>query len=158
MVYKILKQGGCVIIADWYNSMWGHPARVYEFLNGFEWGTKEQDLRRFAEKFPKALEKPPELSILDENANKMIRDFWRAWTDVRKEAIEKGDFDSNDEIHMLEGHRPVDKYCEELLKVGFSLEVGDIIPENPCRISQNLKVPEGKPKDSNLLMLLIGVK
>jgi SAM-dependent methyltransferase len=109
-----LKKDGYLVCADWHNSMWEHPNRVYEFLkNDFDWETKNKDLAAFRRMFPKATETAPALEGSEEMANKMIRSFWRnGWAEVRKEAIEKGEFQPCDDILMLEGHRPVGRYMD----------------------------------------------
>lgn len=126
---------GNIIIADWHNSMWEHPNRVYEFLKSyFEWDSKEADLREFARMYPKALETAPLLSGPEAEANYEIQRFWKGWESVRKEAIAKGEFQPGDDILMLEGHRPVYKQIDEMRPIGMSTNpnhVGDFMSENP---------------------------
>jgi SAM-dependent methyltransferase len=147
-LHAVTKPGGYIVITDWHNSMWEHPAMVYDFLRGFEWETKEKDLAEFARVFPEALQKTPaEASAKDSAANNMIRRFWRdGWAKVRAEAIAAGTFQPEDDIIMLEGHRPVERYEEEMAKAGYQLDAG--FTPNPLQI-----LP-----DSGILNRIIGRK
>lgn len=110
----VLKSNGYLVSSDWHNSMWEHPNRVYTFLkDNFEWEGKENDLQAFCHMYPKALEEAPKLSGNDLNANKMIQRFWKAWEEVRTNAINIGEFKPEDDILMLEAHKPVERYIEE---------------------------------------------
>lgn len=133
-IYGLLRPGGYFITADWHNSMWEHPNRVYRYLQEFSWETKGHDLDAFRRTFRYALEKAPELDGLDEQTNHMIREFWRGWVRVRKEAIERGQFNPEDDIWMLEGHRPVERYVEEMQKAGFRLYKDPIQLLPDCRL------------------------
>jgi SAM-dependent methyltransferase len=115
---KALKDGGIFTSSDWHNSMWEHPARVYRFLQTLEWETKEDDLLKFNISYPMAHGTPPE-DPLNDASNENIRRFWRSWVEVRREAIEREEFDPRDDILMLEGHRPVERYIEEMERAGF---------------------------------------
>lgn len=131
VIYDSLTKDGNFITADWHNSMWEHPYRVYEFLREFDWPGKEHNLKKFEKAYLTDKEKSPELSIIEERTNEMIRDFWRGWIKVRRNAIEKGEFDSRDDIWLLEGHRPVERYLEEMKNTGFKIEeVHQILPDN----------------------------
>ncbi len=114
-----LDRGGYLVSSDWHNSLWEHPNRVYEFLDTFEWETKDQDMEAFCKMYPMAMDKSPPVTGPDKNANNMIMDFWKGWADVRKNAIEKGEFNPADDILMLEAHKPVERYIEEGKNVGF---------------------------------------
>ena len=118
------RPGGYISIADWHNSMWEHPNRVYRFLvDGFDWETKDRDLAAFVSMYPGALKSAPQLSGPDEVANEMIRSFWRdGWAQVRGQAIQSGEFNPRDDILMLEGHRPVKRYVTDLEAGGYRID------------------------------------
>jgi SAM-dependent methyltransferase len=132
-VYKSLKKNGLLIVGDWHNAMWEHPNRVYEFLKDeFEWPTKEQDMEAFVRAYPKALEKAPELSELDAASNRHIKRFWRAWEKVRKREKDASVFRPEDDIFMLEAHRPVERQNEVIEQIGFRLDTHAITElQNP---------------------------
>jgi SAM-dependent methyltransferase len=122
-LYNALKPNGIIIITDWHNSMWEHPNRVYEFLkNEFEWPEKEEKLKEFVQTYPKALEQAPALSEINEGANRHIRKFWKGWEAVRKREITNGNFKPEDDIVMLEAHRPVERQIEAMKEVGFAID------------------------------------
>ena len=150
-----LAYGGRFITADWHNSMWEHPNRVYSYLEKeFDWPTKEEDLAEFARRFPKALEQAPE-DPLNEASNADIRKFWKGWEKVRREAIESGTFNLNDDIMMLEGHRPVEKYVKAFKGAGLfvdkeiGMEKAGILSGNPHKVLNT---------DSRILMVTTGTK
>lgn len=116
------KSGGFIVLADWHNSMWVHPNRVYEFLKSFEWPSKKSDLDKLQRRYPKASEVSLEKDPMLAEANRMIERFWRAWSEIRTREIQAGRFDYNDDFYMLEGHRPVDRYIEELIAAGFKID------------------------------------
>ena len=146
ILYDATKSGGYIIIADWHNSMWEDPNRVYDFLKDFEWGTKDEDMKALREMFPNALRKAKRLSKMDEASNDRIRSFWRdGYAVTRKEAIEKGEFKPEDDILILEGHRPVERQIKTMKESGYSID-DSLIDENPKQI-----LP-----DSRILMLTIG--
>jgi len=150
-LYNTLKPNGIIIITDWHNSMWEHPNRVYEFLkNEFEWPTKDQDLEAFIKAYPKALETAPALSELNECANAHIKKFWKGWEAVRKREIERGNFKPEDDIFMLEAHRPVEEQLKSMVGAGFLLpaDVMDWRIETPKRLIA----------DSDILYLTVGQK
>ena len=119
-LYNALRPNGIIIIADWHNAMWEHPNRVYEFLRDeFEWSTKEEDLKAFVEAYPKALETAPALSELDAASNRNIKKFWKSWEAVRKREIAAGKFKPEDDIWMLEAHRPVGQQIKSMTEAGF---------------------------------------
>ncbi|MEM7815546.1 MAG: hypothetical protein QXN71_00315 [Candidatus Aenigmatarchaeota archaeon] len=152
LVYNALKDKGFIIVADWHNSMWEHPNRVYEFLRDeFEWSTKEEDLKIFVEVYPKAVKKAPELSKIDAEANKQIKSFWKGWARVRERQKNCGIFKPEDDIWMLEAHRPVEKQNEIIEKVGYILNSPEVIElqnPNPRRI-----IP-----DAGILYVTVGQK
>jgi SAM-dependent methyltransferase len=150
-LYNALKPNGIIVITDWHNSMWEHPNRVYEFLkNDFEWPTKDQDLEAFVKAYPKALETAPALSELNETANAHIRKFWKGWEAVRKREIGRGNFKPEDDIFMLEAHRPVEQQARSMVDTGFVLPtyVLDWRIENPKQL-----VP-----DAGILYVTVGQK
>ncbi|MBI4167978.1 MAG: hypothetical protein HY515_03410 [Candidatus Aenigmarchaeota archaeon] len=121
-LYRTLQTGGFLTVADWHNPMWEHPNRVYEFLQTLQWKTKEEDLEAFAEKFPLVKRKADHIGDpYQRKAMRLIQDFWRGWAAVRREAVERGEFDSRDEIFMLEGHRPFVSEQETMSNAGFSI-------------------------------------
>lgn len=136
-----LRQGGYFVSADWHNSMWEHPNRVYRYLEKeFDWKTKDRDLAAFCAMHPKAREPAPELSGPEEVGNAMIRKFWgkEGWAKVRSEAMASGQFQPCDDILMLEGHRPVGRYMEAAERVGLypnlagaQLVHDGVMPANP---------------------------
>jgi len=131
IIYDAIKRNGSFITADWHNSMWEHPERVYRFLQEFDWPGKEQDLKDFKNAYMKGIDPAPKLTGIEEYTNDMIRTFWKNWIDVRKEAMEKGEFDSRDDIWMLEGHRPVEGYAEEMRRIGFEIEdIYQLLPDS----------------------------
>ncbi len=122
VIYDVLGKGGYFITADWHNSMWESPHRVYDFLKEFDWPGKEKDLKNFEKAYLIGKEKPPLLNDAEEKTNEMIRAFWRGWIKVRKRAKEKGEFDPRDDIWLLEGHRPHERYIDEMIRTGFRLD------------------------------------
>jgi len=139
--------GGYLVTADWHNSMWENPARVYQFLQGLDWETKDADLEAFRKEFPGSTgmgvhEDSPSLR----EANHHIRRFWEGWAKIRAEAIAKGEFDPADDILMLEGHRPVLRYVDEMRAAGYVLcgngRGDEISPvsENPSLLIPNNEI------------------
>ncbi len=118
-----LPKDGVLTVADWHNSMWEHPNRVYRFLQTLEWNMKERDLRTFVQQFPNAADETPFTDYPAEaEAMRQIQHFWGAWAAVRKEAVERGEFDPHDDILMLEGHRPFASQNHEMARAGFVLK------------------------------------
>jgi SAM-dependent methyltransferase len=131
VIYDVLGKDGHFITADWHNSMWENPHRVYEFLQEFDWSGKDQDMKKFEEAYLIDTEKPQALNDMEERTNEMIKEFWRGWIRVRKCAIEKGEFEPRDDIWLLEGHRPYERYTEEMIRIGFRLDgVHQILSDN----------------------------
>ncbi len=143
-VYGCLRNKGILVAADWHNAMWEHPNSVYEFLrNEFEWPTKEEDLDAFAKTYPKALEKAPELSELDAESNRHIKRFWKGWETVRKREKNLGTFRPEDDIWMLEAHRPVERQSEVIQRVGYKLNsptIRELQESNPKRLIENVGI------------------
>lgn len=111
-IYNVLKKGGYFICADWCNSMWDHPNKVYRFLQSLDkdetgWPSKEDDLKRFVDAYPNTVADIKKQDALLEDANEKIGNFWKNWIMIRHEAIQKGEFDEKDELYMLEAHTPV---------------------------------------------------
>ncbi len=130
-VYDITKPNGHLVVADWHNPMWEHPNRVYNFLRKLDWDTKKSDLRNFVQAYPKAAEEAPLLEGAELVAYEMIQRFWKGWADARADAVRTGKFNPNDDIFMLEAHRPAEKQNEEIFKSGFKLYVPGIGETNP---------------------------
>lgn len=158
----VMKKKGTLIISDWYNPEWEHPRRVYEALRDdfdadeFNWTTKDRDLAAFASAYPKALKEAPELSPLNRASYMQIRRFWKGWARVRKRAIETGEFDENDDILMLEAHRPVERQNEIIKSAGLVInpkymedqEGNNVVRDNPNQLLD----------DSRLLMTTVAYK
>ncbi|MBI3190768.1 class I SAM-dependent methyltransferase [archaeon] len=137
-VYNALKKDGMLIVADWHNAMWEHPNRVYEFLrDDFDWPVKEEDLKRFSDAYPKSMEPAPELLLLDAGSNRNIKKFWRSWAEIRKNEIDENKFNPEDDIWLLEAHRPVEKQNEVIQDIGYKLDtprISELQKENPKRL------------------------
>ncbi len=139
-IYDALKIGGNLIIAEWHNAMWEHPNRVYEFLQEFDWPTKQEDLDAFVAAYPKALDEAPDISDLDAGSNRNIKKFWKSWADVRKREIDSGVFRPEDDIWMLEAHKPVEKQNQALVDAGYRLDtrqIRDLQDTNPKRLVED---------------------
>jgi SAM-dependent methyltransferase len=152
-LYDVMAPYGTIIIADWHNSMWEHPNKVYQFLrNEFNWETKQEDLQKFLGAYPKALEPIPEhINDPFKEADIEIQRFWKGWEAVRSAAINRGEFQPEDDILMLEGHRPVYQQIRTMKDVGFSVdEIGRffILTANPMPLLPT----------SGLLYLTVGKK
>ena len=157
VLYNALDNNGIILIADWHNSMWEHPARVYQALvEDYEWLSKGEDLKNFISAYPKALEIAPELPGLEISSNLMIRKFWKTYGEIKAELIKQGKFKEDDDILMLEGHRPVERQIEDMHKVGYKTDtvyvmqlVDDLdLNGNPHQMLEN----------SRILMFTIGHK
>ncbi len=157
VLYETLNKNGIILISDWHNSLWEHPARVYNALKeDYNWETKDEDLKNFVTTYPKAIKNAEEFNSLNIEANRMIREFWKSYGEIRSEAIISGAFDERDELLMLEGHRPVERYVEDMKNVNFSVE-NEIIKEiqEACYLNGN---PHQLLPLSRILMLTIGTK
>lgn len=158
MLYRSLKVGGVIMIVDWHNSMWEHPARVLQALReDYEWPTKEEDLEAFKQAYPGAIEEPPELQAGDAEANRMIREFWKSYGRIKAEAIAKGEFSKDDDILMLEAHRPVERQMEEMERAGF-LRDSPVVTEELIDALGLDGNPHQMLPSSRLLMFSVGVK
>jgi len=143
---EALKKGGYFVSADWHNSMWEQPSRVYSFLVGldpeeFDWPTKEEDLEAFRHAYPLTETNEWAGSIRYAVANGQIGKFWEGWAKARQAAIQRGEFDEKDDILMLEGHRPRMHYIEYMR--GAGIELADVMPLLP---------------NSELLLFMTGMK
>jgi SAM-dependent methyltransferase len=143
-VYNLLKHKGFFLTSDWHNSMWEHPAKVLELLTELNWVSKEEDIIKFVQTYPRALDKiPKESRPEDKIANNMIKYFWKAYASIR--------IKENNQFFILEGHRPAQRYVEEMKNVGFEILTPDtqkIIDQNPYQILPG----------STLLMVTLGQK
>lgn len=121
-ISRALRMGGLLLIADWHNSLWDHPARVYQALKeDYEWSSKEKDLAAFLSAYPMALMHIPEPeNPVEKEANRMIRRFWQSYGRIRAREIGKGTFEERDDIFMLEGHRLVERQAEAMIDAGFA--------------------------------------
>jgi len=128
LCFGALVPGGFAVIGDWHNSMWEHPYRVLQLLETMDWPRKAEDLRLFRRAYPLAnqhIELP--LANPDQLANSQIQAFWAAYARVHRPEVGR--------FVLLEGHRPVKKYIEDLSSVGF--EVPSKLPggrDNPTFI------------------------
>jgi SAM-dependent methyltransferase len=159
VLYNSLCDGGIIMIADWHNSLWEHPARVYQALKeDYEWPTKKEDLKAFLKAHPFIAELLPDLSKEDLEANRMIREFWKSYGKIKAEAISKGEFNENDELIMLEAHRPIERQVEEMesVDVGFSMN-GKKIEELKKSLKLNVNPHQLLPT-SRILMFTVGIK
>ncbi len=153
---RVLKKDRFIVLSDWHNSMWEHPHNVYKFLiDEFEWETKEHDLEMFAQIYPQCKNPSSGNYIIRRRyneADKMIRRFWKGWEAVRNEAIQSGTFDPTDDLVMLEAHRPVENYETELKKSGLwtkpSGYLNEVLSENPWPVLPT----------SNLLFVTVAYK
>ena len=103
--------GGVFVSADRHNPEWEHPARVLKALEeDFEWETKGADIDAFKGLYLACSEQAPPLIPEKEASYMQIRQFWQGWAKVRAKAIAEGSFVPEDDIYMLEGHRPVSRY------------------------------------------------
>ncbi|MCB0318300.1 MAG: class I SAM-dependent methyltransferase, partial [Bdellovibrionales bacterium] len=129
-----LKPGGMFITGDWHNSMWEHPKTVYDFFNSFdsaEWPEKEIFLETFCQAYPAARISAPFVSDLKDPENldehllacEKITSFWKAWAKIRKDCLRAGRLNPNDELVLLEGHRPGHHYEEEMRKSGLNTDI-----------------------------------
>ena len=150
---KVLKPGGFAIFADWHNSIWEYPVRVYEFLQRFDWSEKEKGLRNWLETYPSAVEKVAEpASHVDRKANEEITRFWLAYKIIVRQNGQLGP----NAIWPLEGHRPVGEYLEGMRRAGFfmnSEQINRLIESGIIKANPDQLLP-----DSSLLMLTIGQK
>lgn len=154
LYYRLLKPGGIIVLADWHNSIWESPFRVYQFLQAFNWPEKELGLKNWRESYPYsnvAVPEPDEPA--DRQANKDIINFWLGYFQIVKESTVNLGPNS---IWPLEGHRPVERYIEEMREAGFAVDSSDIgkILERGI-VSGN---PHQLLPQSRLLMLTIGQK
>lgn len=136
-----LKRDGYFIIADWHNSMWLHPNRVYIYLSEkFDWPTKWNDLELYRKMFPMSEVRAPVLSELDENSNILIRKFWKGWEKARMDAIKAEEFDTRDDIWMHEGHRPVEMQNAALIQCGFGIWPTYLLDNNPQQLLDDARL------------------
>ncbi len=153
MYHQVLKPGGYAIFADWHNSIWEHPRRVYDFLQTFGWPTKDEGLQSWLATYSAAnTQIEPPLNSTDQQANADITTFWQGYADVVRQ---NGHLGPN-AIWPLEGHRPVERYIEDMQEAGFDLNSvaiqqlikSHVLDSNPHQILPN----------SRLLMVTVGQK
>lgn len=156
-----LSPGGVFVTSDWHNSLWEDPARVYHYLQqSFEWETKEGDLREFAQRFLQGVTAGYSPSDpLNDASNEDIRKFWKGWASVRAGEISAGRFNLNDDILMLEGHRPAERYVDEFDYAGLQTErtalaVDALIDSGTLATNPHKVLPTG----SRILMVTVGQK
>lgn len=142
LCFRALKPTGFMVIGDWHNSMWIHPYRVLMLLETLDWAGKQESLCRFRAVFPASDDPQPTVSALaDQRANDQIEAFWQAYGRLQ--------WASNEEFLMLEGHRPVEKYIEDLITVGF---------EVPRFLVEDVVNPYFLLPDSTLLAVITSFK
>lgn len=153
LYHRLLKPGGFAVFGDWHNSIWENPFRVYQFLQAFDWPEKELGLKNWRESYPNiAVSEPDEPA--DRQANEDITSFWLGYHQILRESG-TGRLGPNS-IWPLEGHRPVERYVEEMRKVGFALEspgIGKILERGVLASNPHQVLP-----DSRLLMVTVGEK
>ncbi|MBI4225797.1 methyltransferase domain-containing protein [Candidatus Roizmanbacteria bacterium] len=151
--HNVLKPGGFAIFADWHNSIWEHPARVYQFLQSFDWPNKQVGLKHWLETYPQAKSAISEPEVpAERQANIDITNFWLAYAEIVKQ---NGHLGSN-AIWPLEGHRPVREYVKAMQQAGLRLDsdsISKLIRSGVINANPYQLLP-----DSSLLMLTIGQK
>jgi len=162
-LYDALAENGAILIADWHNPEWEHPARVRMALekdyDDRQWTTKEEDIARFNAAYPKALEEPPPI-LLEGDAVAMdeIRAFWRSYGEIRAERIARGEFNEADDILMLEGHRPVERQIQTMERAGFRVSRQDEKVRDLLEALELEENPYQLRPESRSLMLTAGLK
>jgi len=151
LYYRVLKPGGIAVFADWHNSIWEHPFRVYRFLQTFDWPEKEAGLRNWLKYYPSG--SVPESIGFDEQANKDITSFWLGYHQILRES---GTGLGPNSIWPLEGHRPVERYIEEMKEAGF--DVNSTLLERLVEQGVITSNPHQLLPDSRLLMVTVGEK
>jgi SAM-dependent methyltransferase len=152
LYYQMLTPGGIAVFADWHNSIWEHPWRVYRFLEAFDWPTKEAGLREWLESYGGVYVIEP-TDPADRQANKDITNFWLGYYRIIKEgAVDLGP----NSIWPLEGHRPVEQYVAEMRGVGFSIDSSSI--RKTLRRGIIASNPHQLLPGSRLLMVTVGEK
>lgn len=151
LYYRMLKPGGVAVFADWHNSIWEHPYRVYRFLQAFDWSKKEAGLRNWLESYPSV--SIPEPIGPNGQANKDITRFWRGYLETVRESAQSLGLNA---IWPLEGHRPVERYIVEMKKAGFG--VNSAMAEKIVEREVITRNPHQLLPDSRLLMVTIGEK
>ena len=151
--HQVLKPGGFAIFADWHNSIWEHPRRVYDFLQTFDWATKSEGLKEWREMYPAAnvsVEEP--INPADQQANRDIIKFWQGYANIVRQ---NGHLGPN-AIWPLEGHRPVERYVKAMQDAGFALVskgIKQLFERNVLESNPHQVLP-----DSRLLMVTVGQK
>lgn len=145
-IHKVLAPNGALVTADWHTYRWTCPCYTYDFLERtddkyFGWTKKGTLLDEFRKTFPNTDHKPSkhDLAGPDGKGAEELEKFWRGWMEIRKGSIEKGTMHPNDELIMLEGHRPFQWYQDamrenNLFFVGPTPYIGNVIPSNPWQI------------------------
>lgn len=152
MYYRVLQDGGFLVLADWHQPLWEHPGSVLQFLEQMDWPRKEEGLEEWLRVYPNASSAPPlPKNPADRQAIVEITKFWKAYQRISREA----NLGPN-AIWPLEGHRPVGRYVLAMRQAGFDFETqavrelirAGVIDRNPHQI---------RP-DSSLLQVTIGQK
>lgn len=139
---RCLEPGGAIVIGDWHNSMWEHPRRVLHLMERMDWPNKADALRRFRQTFTMANEQTaPPTAPEEDRANAQITAFWIAYSRLHQP--------NTAPFLILEGHRPVQRYMEDLLEAGF---------EMPQHAAGNQPCPRFLLPDSGLLAVTIASK
>jgi SAM-dependent methyltransferase len=111
---------GLLAVGDWHNELSSSPALVRQLLQDV--GSSPEDLARFDRTYPASQARlftpDPSLRV----ANEQIRAFWQAYADI----LRHGGRTARGEV--LEGHRPVERYVDDLTACGF------VVPETPRRV------------------------
>ena len=125
----LLAPGGLLVVGDWHNTVWEHPSRVLELLKRLHWAGKADDLDDFVDLYPNALEVTQKVSGRMLRANKLVGEFWKAYSSCRTA--------SQPQFLLLEGHRPPQRYIEAMGQHGLVVSSGETgsIARNPMFLS-----------------------
>jgi SAM-dependent methyltransferase len=138
-IASALRPQGYLAIADWHNHLSTHPAHLLPLLHSIEWPNKELDIKAFQHRFD--CDPPSIVDPLAVKANQQISDFWIAYG--------KGCGDIQGRFIVLEGHRPLIEYIEQIESSGLKLLRST---------STGLSNPRLLFPDSSLLVLTIAHK
>jgi ubiquinone/menaquinone biosynthesis C-methylase UbiE len=126
---RLLAPGGLLVIADWHNTVWEHPARVLHVLQLLDWADKIKEIQKFIHLYPKAKEPAEETSTEMRSANALISTFWKEYAACRTT--------TEPQFCILEGHRPPAKYLEAMQESGLitSSETIQAADSNPVLLT-----------------------
>ncbi|MBI4089626.1 MAG: class I SAM-dependent methyltransferase [Candidatus Levybacteria bacterium] len=134
---NVLRKGGSAVFADWHQTLWEHPGSVLRLFEQFDWPQKEKGIKNWLATYPKAGDIPPlPDDPADRKAIEQIIGFWKSY----RAMSQRSNLGPN-AIWPLEGHRPVQRYAQEMTEAGF-------------RVSK----PQQILPDSSLLQVTVGQK